>query len=148
MAKHKKTGGRGHRQYAAVPVRLSPEGRVQVLLLTSRSTRRWVIPKGWPIRKLSPAAVATREAFEEAGLEGAIVGDAPVGCYRYDKLLDSGRVTRVRVDVFLLRVELQRETWPERAERETLWCDPEAAAAMVAEPDLAVILRGMSALVL
>ena len=85
MAKRGKKGARTHKQYAALPVRLSSDGRLEVLLLTSRETRRWVIPKGWPMRKLSPGAAAAREAYEEAGLKGTIVSEKPIGHYRYDK---------------------------------------------------------------
>lgn len=115
---------------------------MQVLLLTSRRTRRWVIPKGWPMRKLSPEAAAAREAYEEAGLEGTIEGDGPIGRYHYDKQLGSA-VTRIEVGVFLMRVSQQLATWPEQAERETRWCDPDEAALMVAEPELAILLSGL-----
>jgi 8-oxo-dGTP pyrophosphatase MutT (NUDIX family) len=77
-------GNRRH-QCAALPIRFNGEGKMQVLLLTSRDTRRWVIPKGWPIPKLSPGATAAREAYEEAGLEGSIEGATPIGHYHYDK---------------------------------------------------------------
>ena len=144
MSNASKIGGGKHRQYAALPVRPAPDGRIEVLLLTSRDTRRWVIPKGWPMPRLSPAAVAAREAYEEAGLEGRILGEAPIGHYRYDKQRDNGRVVRVRVGVFLMRVTQQLEAWPEQAERETFWFDPEAAATLVAEAELAAILRSVS----
>lgn len=140
-AKAKRLGKR-HRQYAALPVRLSPlEGDEQVLLLTSRGTGRWVIPKGWPMRKLAPAAVAAREAYEEAGLEGTIDGESPIGHYHYHKHLDGGGEAKVEVDVFLLRVERQLVAWPEKAERETRWFGLNEAAEMAAEPELAAILR-------
>ena len=144
MAKTKKAtrSGKGRRQYAALPIRFTGEGGMQVLLLTSRGTGRWVIPKGWPMRKLSPADAAAQEAYEEAGLEGTIKGDGSIGSYHYDKQLGSGS-TRIEVDVFLMRVSRQLETWPEQAERETRWCNPEEAALMVAEPELAALLRGL-----
>lgn len=115
---------------------------MQVLLLTSRGTGRCVIPKGWPMRRLSPAAAAAREAYEEAGLESTIEGDGPIGRYHYNKQLDGG-VARVEVSVFLMRVSRQLATWPEQAERETRWYDPDEAALMVAEPELAALLRGL-----
>jgi 8-oxo-dGTP pyrophosphatase MutT (NUDIX family) len=137
-----KNGSKERRQYAALPLRFTDEGKMQVLLLTSRSTRRWVIPKGWPMRKLSPAAAAAQEAYEEAGLEGMIEGEMPIGRYHYDKQVGSG-TTRVAVEVFLMRVLRQLASWPEQAERETRWCDPDEAAALVAEPELAALLRGL-----
>ena len=115
---------------------------MQVLLLTSRGTGRWVIPKGWPMRRLSPTAAAVQEAYEEAGLEGTIEGEGPIGLYHYDKQLGCD-VVRIEVGVFLMRVSQQLATWPEQAERETRWCDPDEAALMVAEPELAALLRGL-----
>jgi 8-oxo-dGTP pyrophosphatase MutT (NUDIX family) len=132
---------RRHHQYAALPVRFTGEGKVRVLLLTSRDTRRWVIPKGWPMRKLSPWAAAAREAYEEAGLEGTIENEKPIGHYHYDKGGDDGSKTRVRVEVFLLRVSRQLEAWPEQAERKTCWFGLEEAADCVDEPELAAIMR-------
>jgi 8-oxo-dGTP pyrophosphatase MutT (NUDIX family) len=130
-------------QSAALPWRRNREGRVEVLLITSRETRRWVIPKGWPIKGLNSPKTAAREAFEEAGVEGEI-GKSKVGVYGYEKRLRSGRTQQVRVTVYPLRVAAERATWPEAAERERLWTTPEAAAGLVAEPELAEILRSFS----
>jgi 8-oxo-dGTP pyrophosphatase MutT (NUDIX family) len=139
-------GRKGRQQYAALPIRVTEHGLIEVLLLTSRGTGRWVIPKGWPIRKLRPSASAAREAYEEAGIEGTIQSDAHVGCYRYAKSIHEGEV-EIAVKVFLLRVERQLDMWPERAERETRWFSPEAAAELVAEPGLAAILRNARQLI-
>jgi 8-oxo-dGTP pyrophosphatase MutT (NUDIX family) len=135
---------RRYQQYAALPVRMEA-GHLQVLLLTSRGTGRWVIPKGWPMCRLRPAAAAAMEAYEEAGLEGTIADETPIGHYHYDKALPGGRTVGVLVDVFLLRVSRQLAAWPEQAERERRWYDPDAAAGLVAEPELAAILRGVAA---
>jgi 8-oxo-dGTP pyrophosphatase MutT (NUDIX family) len=124
-------------QYAALPVRFNGDGRLEVLLLTSRGTRRWVIPKGWPMPKLAPSAAAAREAYEEAGIEGIIRPGVPVGNYHYAKNVEAGQLP---IKVFLLRVERQLDAWPEQAERETRWFSPEEAAELVAEPELAAIL--------
>src|SRR5688500_3546461 len=74
-----------HRQYGVIPVRFGRGGQLQVLLLTSRGTGRWVIPKGWPMRKRTPAGTAEREAFEEAGVKGYLLSRRPIGSYRYIK---------------------------------------------------------------
>jgi 8-oxo-dGTP pyrophosphatase MutT (NUDIX family) len=133
---------RGTLQYAALPVRAGASGALEVLLITSRDTRRWIIPKGWPIHKLAPAAAAAREAFEEAGIEGVIRPATPIGHYPYTKALEDG-ARIVEVAVYLLWVERQRKIWPERAERETRWFSREEAAQRVAEPELAAILRAL-----
>ncbi|MEO8113624.1 MAG: NUDIX hydrolase [Phenylobacterium sp.] len=122
-------------QFAALPWRFAEGGGVEVLLITSRETRRWVIPKGWPIKGLKPAMTAAREAFEEAGVKGEI-GKQPLGAFRYDKRLRSGRLQHVRVRVYLLLVTVEAETWPEKGQRDKLWTSAEAAAPMVDEPDL------------
>src|SRR5271166_5094206 len=92
-------------QYGALPFSITEEGEMRVLLVTTRGRRDWIIPKGWPIRNLTASATAAREASEEAGLVGAIVGDDPVGFYRYEKQRNSGRATIYEVTVFLFAVE-------------------------------------------
>ena len=140
-----KLRGKRRQQYAALPVRVTDDGHIQVLLLTSRDTRRWVVPKGWPMLKLSRADTAAQEAFEEAGVGRAMSSDAPLGTYRYTKGLKGGRHIDVQVTVFLLVVENELAAWPEQAERERRWCDREEAADLVEEPELAVIIRNLDA---
>ena len=130
-------------QAAALPWRRGPDGEVQVLLITSRETRRWVIPKGWPIKGLTSPQTAAREAFEEAGVEGEM-GQKKVGAFHYDKRLRSGRVQKVRVAVYPLQVDTEREAWPEARQREKLWTTAAAAAELVQEPELAELLRAFA----
>ena len=127
-------------QFAALPFRIAAGG-LQILLITSRGTRRWVIPKGWPIRGLRPREVAAREAFEEAGLVGKIVGKRSIGSYHYSKRLMDNRERLCRVKVFLLSVDRQLDVWPEKEQREQRWVDPIKGARMVDEGGLAEILR-------
>ena len=88
------------------------------MLLTSRETRRWVIPKGWPMKKRKPAEVASQEAYEEAGLIGQIVGKRAFGSFHYGKLVGKEAIL-CEVRVFLLREEQQLDDWPEKRERES-----------------------------
>jgi 8-oxo-dGTP pyrophosphatase MutT (NUDIX family) len=127
-------------QFAALPFRVTPEG-LRVLLLTSRETRRWIIPKGWPIHGLKPRDVAAREAFEEGGLVGRLVGKHPIGSYHYSKRLPDYQDKLCYVRVFLLRVDHQVDEWPEKEQREWRWVDPIKAASMVDEGGLAEIIR-------
>jgi 8-oxo-dGTP pyrophosphatase MutT (NUDIX family) len=127
-------------QFAALPFRVGPDG-LRVLLITSRETHRWLIPKGWPIRGLKPRDVAAREAFEEAGVVGKIVGKHPIGAFHYSKQLSGDRELLCRVRVFLLTVDHQLDDWPEKEQREWRWEDPIKAAQMVEEGGLAEILR-------
>ena len=122
-------------QSAVIPWRRR-EGRVEVLLITSRKRRRWVVPKGLVEPHLSPADSARAEAFEEAGIEGVVSPD-PVGRYEYAKW---GGICHV--EVFLMAVERVLETWPEGF-RERVWLPPADAAARLWEADLADLVRAV-----
>lgn len=121
-------------QYAALPYRLSGDG-VEILLITSRRTRRWIVPKGWPIEGLDPAASAAREALEEAGISGE-VDKTPIGNFHYVKETKHGANLPCRVELFALKVLRQRRTWIEKEEREQRWFSVEEAARAVGEPQL------------
>jgi 8-oxo-dGTP pyrophosphatase MutT (NUDIX family) len=113
------------------------------MLVTSRETARWIIPKGWPLPKMRPRQVAAREAHEEAGLIGKIVGRKAIGSYHYQKQLASGVAVTCEVTVFLLDVERQLDAWPEKDQRETRWFDPATAASLVIESDLAELISAL-----
>jgi 8-oxo-dGTP pyrophosphatase MutT (NUDIX family) len=127
------------KQIAALPWRRKKD-RVQILLVTSRETRRWVIPKGWPMEHLIDSNAAKLEALEEAGVDGH-VKRASVGTYNYEKRLASGDVVTCRVAVFALEVVDQLKKWPEKAERKRQWFDVNDAAWEVDEAGLKVIIR-------
>ncbi len=129
-------------QFGALPYRWTKDGELEVMLVTSRETRRWVIPKGWPMKKLKPFAAAKREAYEEAGLTGH-VGKRPIGSFTYQKRLKTRDVVPCRVEVFLLDVQRQAKRWPERKERECQWFLPDEAAERVDEPELADLIRAL-----
>jgi 8-oxo-dGTP pyrophosphatase MutT (NUDIX family) len=128
-------------QYAALPFRKDADGAVQVMLITSRESRRWVIPKGWPIKSLKPGPSAAQEAFEEAGVLGP-TGRRSLGAYHYDKRLRSGRTQHVRVMVYTLEVRETRDEWPEKGQRERRWTTPAEASGLVDEPELKALLAG------
>jgi 8-oxo-dGTP pyrophosphatase MutT (NUDIX family) len=124
-------------QYAALPYRIRET--VEILLVTSRETQRWVIPKGWPMKNRAPAAAAAREALEEAGVVGKI-GKAPIGAYNYIKWLKNGAPLACTVDVYPLQVVRQRKRWPEQHQRTAHWFSVEEAAASVDEPELQALI--------
>ncbi len=130
-------------QYAALPFKLSAASCVEVMLVTSRKTGRWIIPKGWPIKRKAPHASAACEALEEAGLLGNVGRDS-IGSYSYQKRLRSGAVVTCDVQVFLLEVEGQLKDWPEKEERRFHWFSPAEAADVVQEPALSEIILGIS----
>jgi 8-oxo-dGTP pyrophosphatase MutT (NUDIX family) len=127
-------------QYAALPWRPGAGGRIEVMMITSRETRRWVIPKGWPIETLGPGDSAAQEAFEEAGIRGDVWAE-PIGGYDYDKRLKSGALQPVEVDVFPLLVREELADWPEHGQRERRWFPAAEAADLVLEPRLAELIR-------
>jgi 8-oxo-dGTP pyrophosphatase MutT (NUDIX family) len=126
-------------QYAALPWRKAGR-RIEVLLITSRETRRWVLPKGWPMKGLSPHEAAGVEAVEEAGLSGEI-DPAPVGSYRYLKRDKGGEAVPIQVIVFPLRVQSQLEHWKEKDQRQFSWFRYQRAASLVVEPNLKRLIR-------
>ena len=121
-------------QYAALPWRRGLDG-LEILLVTSRETLRWVIPKGWPMKGRKPHATAATEALEEAGVVGRI-GKSSVGDYHYVKRLKNGAPRLCRVEVFPLKVEHQRKRWQEQGQRIVHWFPVMDAAALVDEPEL------------
>jgi len=127
-------------QYAALPYRRSEDGLIEVMLVTSRGTMRWIVPKGWPIPGKTPYESAAQEALEEGGLVGEI-SERPVGKYQYQKRTEDRGIT-CTVEVFLMKVEGQLSSWPEQDQRSTAWFGLEKAA-QVLEPGLARILRDL-----
>jgi 8-oxo-dGTP pyrophosphatase MutT (NUDIX family) len=130
-------------QYAALPYRLNGESRPEVMLVTSRDTRRWIIPKGWPQKGKAPHLSAAREAFEEAGVTGA-VSRRSVGTFSYAKRLKKGGVVECEVRVFALQVKRQQRQWPEMNQREVMWLSASVAARTVREPMLGRIIRRLA----
>ena len=127
-------------QYGVIPVRSSADGSVEVLLITSRETRRWVVPRGNPIPGKSAAEAAAQEAYEEAGIVGA-VDPEPIGRYSYGKRRRNGEIRPAEVQLFRMEVAEEREDWPEKGERERRWFEAREAAAAVVESELADLIR-------
>jgi 8-oxo-dGTP pyrophosphatase MutT (NUDIX family) len=127
-------------QVAALCWRAGAKG-VEILLVTSLNSKRWILPKGWAEAGLTLAESAAREAFEEAGVTGRIEGRAS-GFYHYLKQKREGGGMPCRVDVFALKVTKVHDNWPEHGARQLAWLTPEQAAVRISEPGLREILRG------
>lgn len=143
MAKQKQirrrmTDGRPLSQVAALPYRITKDGGVEVLIMTSRETQRVVIPKGWPMKNRKDWKSAEIEARQEAGVVGEI-GRKRLGHYLYWKRLDA-HFALVKVSVYALAVRRQLADWPERHERAQAWLPAEDAALLIDEPELGAIL--------
>jgi 8-oxo-dGTP pyrophosphatase MutT (NUDIX family) len=128
-------------QYAALPYRVG-EG-LEILLITSRGTGRWVLPKGWPMRGRTAHSAAAREALEEAGVKGD-VGRIAIGRYSYGKRLKNGAVLACTVEVYPLAVDRQLKRWPEQGQRSFSWFSPTEAAELVDEVELAALIQSFA----
>ncbi len=125
-----------HDQYAAICYRKHPElGTIEMLLVTSRESGRWIVPKGWPIKAKKPYEVAATEAFEEAGVRGKIK-KKPFGYFTYLKQVDDGSRVPCILQGHLLEVEKISEFFKEKGERISEWVSFTEAARRVREPEL------------
>jgi uncharacterized protein len=128
------------RQSAALPYRHVPGVGTEILLVTSRDTGRWVLPKGNIERGENERTAALREAAEEAGIWGE-VAETCVGTYRYPKRRADGSARIAEVSVWALKVLKVADDWPEADQRSRIWLSPEDAARAVDEPELKRLLE-------
>ena len=140
-AVRKAKNGERIRQVAAIPFRLGADRDIEVMLVTSRTTRRFIVPKGWPMKGKSGRRAAMIEAREEAGVLGKTLKE-PAGTYSYWKRLENGFI-RVDVIVYLLEVTKELSNWQEAESRQRAWLAPEDAALLIDEPDLSTLLRDL-----
>ena len=126
-------------QYAALPYRIGSSG-LEVLLITSRGTGRWIIPKGWPIAGLTSSQSAVREAWEEAGVTGHVAAEG-IGSFGYDKRLADDTTRYCDVEVFALEVTEELDVWPEQHERQREWFSFEEACKRVSEAAVGALIQ-------
>ncbi|WP_246660594.1 NUDIX hydrolase [Nitratireductor sp. XY-223] len=126
-------------QYAALCYRKSGNC-AEVLLITSRGSGRWILPKGWAMKNTSDFGTAASEAFEEAGVVGRI-GPSALGTYQFRKWMRGGLPVRCTVQVYPLEVERLEDDYPEKDERQRQWFSVEEAAGKVDEPELQSLIR-------
>lgn len=132
-------------QVAALCYRGGGSG-LEVLLVTSRGTGRWIIPKGWPMEGLKSSEAALQEAWEEAGVRNSSALPEPIGNYSYNKVLDAGLPVPVETLVYAVEVQDTCKTFPESGERHRRWMAPATAADLVHEAELKEILNTMTTL--
>lgn len=126
-------------QFAALCYRTKAD-RTEILLISSRRTGRWIIPKGWPEDGMTPADCALKEAWEEAGVVGKAFNRC-LGLYSYAKLVEPGVTYPCVALVYPIRVKSLAKKYPEQGQRRRRWMSAKKAAAQVSEPELARILR-------
>lgn len=134
---------RGHKsqvstQFGALCYRVRHD-KLQVLLITSRNTGRWIVPKGWPMDGETPEQAALTEAWEEAGVNGKTRGSV-LGIYSYYKQ-DDGKTLPCIVALFPVKVQGLAADYPEMRQRKRRWFSRKKAANLVAEPELRQIIR-------
>jgi 8-oxo-dGTP pyrophosphatase MutT (NUDIX family) len=132
-------------QVGALPIRFE-EGEPLVLLLTSRESKRWVIPKGWPMKGKKNWAAAAQEAKEEAGILGR-TSKKPIGYFNYSKRR-AAHFDPIRVEVYLMQYEKKLDVYREKGQRDMRWVSFDEAARLVEEPGLADLLLELDATML
>lgn len=126
-------------QFAALCFRLQ-DGKPEILLITSRGSHRWIIPKGWPMDGKTPGESALQEAWEEAGVRGKVI-DRCLGIYSYNKAVTPKKGFPCVAMVYPIKVKALKRKYPEVGQRQRKWFSPKKAAARVEEPELAQILK-------
>ena len=131
-------------QFGALCYRITDE-KIQVLLITSRRTQRWILPKGWPENGMTPGESAANEAMEEAGVTGKI-NERPLGVYYYEKTLKNGENYPCIVTIYALKVKKKWVDYQEKPERRRKWFSQKGAAKRVLEPGLAILIKSFNPL--
>ena len=126
-------------QFAALCYRVHND-ETQILLVTSRTSRRWIIPKGWPVEGATPAEAAATEAFEEGGVKGKTT-NVCIGFFSYTKVIDKDESLPCAVSVFPVKVKKLLDDYPEAKERKRKWFSQKRAASLVREPELKKIIK-------
>ncbi len=129
-------------QLAALPWRVREDVGLELLLVTSRTNKRWLLPKGWPIRDKSDLQSALQEAWEEAGIRGK-AGNKPLGTYAFTKLLRDNSPLECTMVVYGLGQVEELDEWPEMAQRERAWFTQAEAVEAVFDPNLMRFLAAL-----
>jgi 8-oxo-dGTP pyrophosphatase MutT (NUDIX family) len=127
-------------QFAALCYRMT-KGVPEVLLITSRGRKRWIVPKGWPMDGMTPAEAVAQEAWEEAGVRGTAI-DRCLGIYSYEKSAPEGDPLPCLAMLYPVKVKSLEKTYPEAGQRRRKWLSRKEAAKRVDEPELAALIRG------
>lgn len=130
-------------QVAALPWRVDKDGKLRILLVTSRTNGKWMLPKGWLMDGRAPHEAAAIEAQEEAGVVGQ-ANHVPIGTFHYIKLFNDGGSAPAQATVFPVKVTSELKKWDEKKERSRRWMRPKEASKRAFEPDLKRFLSELS----
>ena len=141
----KRGGSRGRvpLQVGALPYRRHEDGSIEVMLVTTRSSGRWIVPKGWPMEGKTPVQAAEQEAYEEAGVRGH-TSSVEIGRFPHEKSQFLSNI-RTEVAVFPLSVQEELSAWPEREQRTRCWFSVDEAKRAVQSDELAGIIAKLAA---
>lgn len=127
-------------QFAALCFRVE-DGKTRILLITSRGSGRWIIPRGWPMDNKTPCEAALTEAWEESGVRGKGY-EVSLGLYSYTRDIGEDGLTPCVAMVYPVKVKDMADDYPEKGQRRRKWFSRKKAAELVSEPELANIIRG------
>lgn len=139
MKKAKRAVGKTRSQVGALPIRRTESGEPELLLVTTRATRRWIVPKGWPVKGMKDHDAAAVEAREEAGVVGRI-HKKPAARYIYWKRM-ADHFVLCKVTLYLLDARRRLDKWEETSQRQSYWFNLADAADLVDEPGLKAAIR-------
>jgi len=131
------------RQVAALPWRLASDGGLEILLVTSRTSRHWLLPKGWPIPGKSGLESALQEAFEEAGIQ-AKGPDTPIGHYAFIKVLHDATELPCTMAVYAVGGVEELAEWPEQGQRDRTWFTQAEAVSIAFDFNLSLFLAAVN----
>lgn len=140
--RREKSSGLRCTQIAALPWRVDDDGKLRILLVTSRTNGKWMLPKGWPMDGKAAHEAALIEAQQEAGIDGDVAIE-PIGSYRYIKLFDDGSSRQSQAKAYPIKVTAVHNSWDEQHQRRRRWVRPKKAAGLVYEPDLKRLLGAL-----
>jgi 8-oxo-dGTP pyrophosphatase MutT (NUDIX family) len=132
-------------QVAALPYRFGEQG-LEFLVITSRRTKRLIVPKGWPMPGKTDASAAAIEANEEAGVKGW-VSEEPCGSFEYLKAIDDDPI-RISTAVYPLHVRKVKTHYKERKQRKRKWLCADDAATRLADQQLRVLVRSYASVLI